>query len=445
MKASGATRDPRLRKRSGTTRFWSGRKNAFPAAGRISPDYYCMDGTIPRKRPGRKCSMRIAADREEVRAALHERVPRRRRQPASADSLRREPVRTKSNGPSSSARKFSSCASSSAARSRASTASASKRSIRCACSSRPLELAAFHAVKAAFDPHALLNPGKAVPTLHRCAEYGRMHVRAGDEEVSGPAAILSDRQSALPQNGAFRHGTDFIQCTQIVDELASTIAKQRRTALRCAFAAAAPRIGTAVRCAARCSMSRAYRGIVAYEPTELVITARGGTPLAEIERRCSEGTRCCLRAAALVVRRRHATIGGVHRGRPFRPAPPPVPARRATSCSAPAAGWQGRRAALRRPGDEERRGLRRVAACWRGSLGTLGVILEVSLKVLPKPVAEATLAFEHSSADAIAALNEWARPAVADHRPARGTTARCMLRLVGRACGRRGRAQDMRR
>jgi glycolate oxidase len=40
----------------------------------------------------------------------------------------------------------------------------------------------FHAVKAAFDPHTLLNPGKAVPTLHRCAEFGRMHVHAGQEK-----------------------------------------------------------------------------------------------------------------------------------------------------------------------------------------------------------------------------------------------------------------------
>jgi glycolate oxidase len=44
---------------------------------------------------------------------------------------------------------------------------------------KPAELAQFHAVKAAFDPHALLNPGKAVPTLARCAEFGRMHVHGG--------------------------------------------------------------------------------------------------------------------------------------------------------------------------------------------------------------------------------------------------------------------------
>jgi glycolate oxidase len=46
----------------------------------------------------------------------------------------------------------------------------------------PAELETFHAVKRAFDEHSLLNPGKAVPTLNRCAEFGRMHVHAGEEK-----------------------------------------------------------------------------------------------------------------------------------------------------------------------------------------------------------------------------------------------------------------------
>jgi len=45
---------------------------------------------------------------------------------------------------------------------------------------QPEELKAFHRVKIAFDPRGLLNPGKAVPTLHRCAEFGRMHVHGGE-------------------------------------------------------------------------------------------------------------------------------------------------------------------------------------------------------------------------------------------------------------------------
>jgi glycolate oxidase len=50
---------------------------------------------------------------------------------------------------------------------------------------KPAELETFHAVKRAFDEHGLLNPGKAVPTLHRCAEFGRMHVHAGQEKFPG--------------------------------------------------------------------------------------------------------------------------------------------------------------------------------------------------------------------------------------------------------------------
>ena len=71
-------------------RFWSGRKNAFPAAGRISPDYYCMDGTIPRKN-ARADAQGHRADGAHIRAAVHERVSRRRRQPAPADPVRRQP------------------------------------------------------------------------------------------------------------------------------------------------------------------------------------------------------------------------------------------------------------------------------------------------------------------------------------------------------------------
>ncbi len=69
--------------------YWAGRKNAFPAAGRVSPDYYCMDGTIPKKRLG-EMLQGDPGDGGQVRAALPERVPCRRRQPASADPVRRE-------------------------------------------------------------------------------------------------------------------------------------------------------------------------------------------------------------------------------------------------------------------------------------------------------------------------------------------------------------------
>jgi glycolate oxidase FAD binding subunit len=147
-----------------------------------------------------------------------------------------------------------------------------------------------------------------------------------------------------------------------------------------------------------------YQGIVDYEPSELVLTARAGTPLAEIE-------------AALQARGQMLAFEPPH----FGP--------RATFGGCIAAGLAGpRRAAaggvrdfvlgvrlIDGRGDDLRFGgqvMKNVAGfdvsrLLAGSLGTLGVLLEISVKVLPRPVAETTLRFEHSAADAIALLNEW--------------------------------------
>ena len=72
--------------------FWAGRKAAFPAVGRLSPDYYCMDGTIPRKALP-EVLRRIARAFGAVRAPRRQRLPRRRRQPASPHPLRRQQFR----------------------------------------------------------------------------------------------------------------------------------------------------------------------------------------------------------------------------------------------------------------------------------------------------------------------------------------------------------------
>ena len=139
-----------------------GARRRFPAVGRISPDYYCMDGTIPRKRLGEVLDLH-RRDGEEVRPALPERVPRRRRQPASADPVRRQRRRASCSAPSSSPPRCWRNASRSAAPSPASTAWASRRSTRCACSSAPDELELFLAVKRAFDP-----AGPAQSRARRC-------------------------------------------------------------------------------------------------------------------------------------------------------------------------------------------------------------------------------------------------------------------------------------
>jgi glycolate oxidase FAD binding subunit len=151
--------------------------------------------------------------------------------------------------------------------------------------------------------------------------------------------------------------------------------------------------------------TRTYCGIVAYEPTELFITARCGTPLAEVEAALADKGQCLAfeppRFGA------NSTIGG-----------------------AVAAGLSGPRrvsaGALRdfvlgvKILDGEARELTfggqvmknvagyDVSRLMAGSIGTLGLILEVSLKVLPKPVAESTLRFAMSEGDALGQLNRWA-------------------------------------
>ncbi len=149
--------------------------------------------------------------------------------------------------------------------------------------------------------------------------------------------------------------------------------------------------------------TRVHSGIVSYEPTELVISARCGTPLAEVE-------------AALAARRQFLACEPPRFGR-------------ATIGGAVAAGLSGpRRAAagsLRdfvlgvKTMDGEGRVLKfggdviknvagfDVSRLMAGSLGTLGLILEVSLKVLPQPVADATLRFELPQDKALEAMNQW--------------------------------------
>ena len=127
MRSSGATEVRISRDEAERLRFWAGRKAAFPAAGRISPDYYCMDGTIPRK--SLSLVLTRIAELSTTWPALHECVPRRRRQPASSHSLRRQ--HGELQRPRNTARKSSSFASKWAAPSPASMAWASKRSTMC--------------------------------------------------------------------------------------------------------------------------------------------------------------------------------------------------------------------------------------------------------------------------------------------------------------------------
>ncbi len=159
-------------------RFWAGRKAAFPAVGRISPDYYCMDGTIPRRELPRVLT-RTAELSEEYGLAvvnvfhagdgnLHPLIL----YDANKDG---EVERVEELG----AKILELCVKVGGTITGEHGVGIEKIDQMCV-QFAAAELHHFHAVKSAFDKHTLLNPGKAVPTLTRCAELGGMHVHGGE-------------------------------------------------------------------------------------------------------------------------------------------------------------------------------------------------------------------------------------------------------------------------
>ncbi len=159
-------------------KFWKGRKAAFPAVGRISPDYYCMDGTIPRHQLAKVLSG-IAALSEEydlpVANVFH--AGDGNLHPLILFDANRsgELERTEEMG----GRILDLCVAVGGSITGEHGVGIEKINQMCHQFSSA-ELQQMHALKAAFDPAGLLNPGKAVPTLHRCAEFGAMHVHHGE-------------------------------------------------------------------------------------------------------------------------------------------------------------------------------------------------------------------------------------------------------------------------
>jgi glycolate oxidase len=177
LEVAGASRMEVSRDEAQRLKFWSGRKNAFPASGGISPDYMCMDSTIPRKRLAEmlgaiqqmqvKYGLRCVNVFHAGDGNLHPLIlfdaeqpdEMRRCELFGADiletSVRLGGTVTGEHG-----------------------VGVEKLNSMCVQFS-PAERALFLAVKHAFDPLELLNPGKVIPTLQRCAEYGKMHVHRG--------------------------------------------------------------------------------------------------------------------------------------------------------------------------------------------------------------------------------------------------------------------------
>ncbi len=177
LQASGATRCQVSADEAQRLKFWSGRKNAFPASGRISPDYMCMDSTIPRKHLAtilldiqqmeKKYGLRCANVFHAGDGNLHPLIlfdandpdQLHRCEQFGAEILERSVALggtvTGEHG-----------------------VGVEKLNSMCVQFS-DAEREQMLALKHAFDPAGTLNPGKQIPTLHRCAEYGRMHVTRG--------------------------------------------------------------------------------------------------------------------------------------------------------------------------------------------------------------------------------------------------------------------------
>ena len=158
-------------------RFWLGRKSAFPAVGRISPDYYCMDGTIPRARlPEVLRRMSELSDRHGLAVAnvfhagdgnLHPLILYDANEPGAVEKAE-----------SFGADILKLCVEVGGVLSGEHGIGVEKRDLMGIMFDK-VDLDQQQRLKCAFDPGGLLNPGKLFPQLHRCAELGRMHVHRG--------------------------------------------------------------------------------------------------------------------------------------------------------------------------------------------------------------------------------------------------------------------------
>jgi glycolate oxidase len=158
--------------------FWAGRKAAFPAIGRLSPDYYCMDGTIPRRHLPRvlrdisslseQFGLVVANVFHAGDGNLHPLILYNANQPGELEQAEQLGGKI-----------LELCLSVGGTITGEHGVGIEKINQMCS-QFTTAELNQFHAIKDALDPAGILNPGKAIPTLHRCAELGAMHVHHGE-------------------------------------------------------------------------------------------------------------------------------------------------------------------------------------------------------------------------------------------------------------------------
>ena len=174
---AGATETRLARSAAEQEALWRGRKSAFPAAGRLAPDYYCMDGTIPRRELGvvlediaalsKRHGLAVANVFHAGDGNLHPLILFDSGKPgdtAKAEALGGDILKR--------------CVAAGGTITGEHGVGVEKLDQMCA-QFGPGEIEQFHRLKAAFDPAGLMNPGKAIPTLARCSELGGMHVRGG--------------------------------------------------------------------------------------------------------------------------------------------------------------------------------------------------------------------------------------------------------------------------
>ena len=174
---AGATETRLARSEAEREAFWRGRKAAFPAAGRLAPDYYCMDGTIPRRELGavlndiaalsRRYNLPVANVFHAGDGNLHPLILFDSSKPGEteqAEALGGDILKR--------------CVAAGGTITGEHGVGVEKLDQMCVQFGAN-ELEQFHRLKAAFDPAGLMNPGKAIPTLARCSELGGMHVHGG--------------------------------------------------------------------------------------------------------------------------------------------------------------------------------------------------------------------------------------------------------------------------
>ncbi|MCB1644602.1 MAG: FAD-binding protein [Pseudomonadales bacterium] len=180
LRAAGAILIRHATEAADRDRLWQGRKSAFPAVGRLAPDYYCMDGTIPRRELASVLKqISVLAEHHGLGVAnvfhagdgnLHPLILYDANQPGDTE-------RAEAFG----ADILTLCIEKGGTITGEHGVGIEKIDQMCV-QFRTAELAVFHQVKSAFDETGILNPGKAVPTLSRCAEFGAMHVHRGEEK-----------------------------------------------------------------------------------------------------------------------------------------------------------------------------------------------------------------------------------------------------------------------